>query len=104
MATFSATLGDVVRIGKAPTPILIKDVSGNLVDPTTITVTALRPDGTMASPPPTAVHESLGTYHVDYEPPVERTMAGLHRIRIVTAGPDAAFELAIWIDPSPFAP
>jgi hypothetical protein len=101
--TFTANLGTVVRIGKAPTPILVKDAGGALVDPATITVTALRPDGTTTTPA-TPTRETTGTYHHDYEPPFQRAMAGLHRCEVVTTNPDATFRIDIYFNPSPFAP
>jgi hypothetical protein len=103
MAIFNAKLGDVVRIGKAPNPILVKDAAGTLVDPSSITITVKRPDGT-ATTPATPTRETTGTYHYDYQPAVTATMAGRHYGRIVTTGPDAEYEITIYFSPSRFVP
>lgn len=98
-----ATLGNVVRIGPADNPILVKNAAGALTDPTTITVTVKRPDGTTTTPA-TPVHDSTGSYHFDYEPAVTAAMVGSHKYRIVTSNPDAAFEGTIYFHSSPFVP
>jgi hypothetical protein len=103
MAIFNARLGDVVRIGKAPDPILVMDAGGTLVDPATITVTVRRPDGT-ATTPATPTRETTGTFHFDYEPSVTAAMAGRHHGRITTTAPDAEFEFTIYFSPSRFVP
>jgi hypothetical protein len=94
----SATLGNVVRIGPTNDPILVKDSSGALIDPTTITVTVKRPDRTVTTP----TRDSLGTFHLDYEPAVTPAMVGEHEYRVVTTNPDAAYEGTIFFLPSPF--
>jgi hypothetical protein len=45
------------------------DAAGTAVDPTTVTLTVIAPDGT-ASPGIAAVRDSTGSYHVDYVPSV----------------------------------
>lgn len=72
-------LGDVV-----PLQIVVRDDEGALVTATTVVCTITLPDGTTVTPAPTET--STGTYEVDYL----TTMAGLHRVRWVSTGPNAA--------------
>jgi hypothetical protein len=50
-----------------------KNTAGALTDPTTVTLTVRRPDGTVDTP--TAVKDSTGTYHADY---TSTTQAGAY--------------------------
>jgi hypothetical protein len=53
-----------------------KDVNGALFDPTTVTATITKPDGTAAAGSPfTAVRDSIGQFHYDYT----TTVAGIHQ-------------------------
>ncbi|MCT9932448.1 phage gp6-like head-tail connector protein [Planotetraspora sp. A-T 1434] len=60
---------------------------GTPVDPATVTVTVLQPDGTTLGPF-TGVRDSAGTYHYDYTP----AMAGRHIARWVTTTPSGMDE------------
>lgn len=61
-------LGSLVRIG----PETFTDLSGALVDPTTVSLSVKKPDGTIDGPFTFAgaqvVKESVGIYHFDYTP------------------------------------
>ena len=103
MDIFNARLGDVVRIGIAPTPIRITDPSGTPVDPASIMIIFIQPDGTTTIPV-TPDRDALGEYHFDYDPPVTAAMAGMHYWRIVTSGPDAELEGRCYYSPSRFVP
>lgn len=63
------------------------DASGALVDPTAVTVTITKPDGTTTSP--TASRLSLGDYYYDYTP----TMAGIHQFYFAGTGAVVATQL-----------
>jgi hypothetical protein len=53
-----------------------RDVNQALFDPTTVTVTVTKPDGTAAAGSPfTATRDSLGEFHYDYT----TTVAGIHQ-------------------------
>lgn len=98
----TATLGNAVRIGTTAAPILVKDSTGALVDPASITITVRRPDGTLFTETPTRV--SLGSFTAVYEPDAVATSAGTHRYRIQSVSPDAAYEDTIYFSPSVFLP
>lgn len=72
-------LADVVRL-----KVEIRDVDGNLADPTGISVTITLPDGTTDTPDP--VHDSTGVYLLDY-PTVQ---SGRHLVRWVATGNNAS--------------
>lgn len=102
-----AVIGNVVRIGPSSGPITVRDSTGALVTPATITVTVRRPDATNTTPTTPTLWTTLslypiGAYYLDYEPASSSAMIGTHTYRVVTTNPDAAFEDTITFVPSPF--
>lgn len=75
-------LGQLVRIG----PETFTDFTGNPVDPTTVSVSIKKPDGTIDGPFTLAatqvVREALGVFHYDYTP----ATTGHYLYRWVTTG------------------
>lgn len=87
------TLGQKIRFS-----ITVKDVTGTLVDPSAVAISALTPGGVLSSP--SSTRDGLGLYHFDYEP----TVARVHSVRVVTTNPDSAAESQINVLSSWFLP
>lgn len=80
-------IGDTVRI----TNVFTTQATGAAVDPTTIALTLMAPDGTETTytyAGGTVTKDSTGTYHVD----VSITASGDYRYRWVSTGTGAAAE------------
>jgi hypothetical protein len=63
------------------TSFAVRDSTGTLVDPSTVTVTVTLPDQSTATPATT--HDSTGNYHLDYV----MTQEGLHRFTWAATSP-----------------
>ena len=74
--------------------LTILDANGNPDDPTTLTITVRRPDGTTYSPPINTV--GVGVRNVL----IEFTAAGVWRYRWVATDPIVVMEGSITVDPS----
>lgn len=74
-------LGDVV-----PLTVTITDAAGAPTNAGSVTLTITLPDGTSVTPSTTT--PSVGVYACDYA----STMAGLHQVRWLSTGPQAAFQ------------
>lgn len=66
------------------TSIVIKDKTGTLTDPVSITLTVTLPDLTTATP--SVIKDSTGTYHGDYT----FTQEGLHKVQWATTSPNTS--------------
>jgi hypothetical protein len=79
--------------------LTVKDVTGALVDPTTVTLTYRYPDGTTQLGP-AAIRDSLGQYHADVSLPD----AGRYRRLWATTGPGAGVDVEDVYVVDPLAP
>lgn len=86
------TVGDAVRV-----EVTIRDIAGNLADPTALAVTVQRPDGTTASA--TALRVSTGLYYFD----LDLDLPGTYAYRAVATGQNKAVgEGGVFVSPPIF--
>jgi hypothetical protein len=78
--------------------LTVEDVSGALVDPTTVLMSLRYPDGSTVAGP-AAVRDSLGKYHADLNLPV----AGRYRRLWTTTGPGAGIDVLDIVMTDPLA-
>ena len=79
--------------------LTVRDLADFLVDPATIDLRFLLPDGTQAAGP-SPVRDSLGTYHADVPAPAA---LGPYRYRWLTTGPGAGVSTGLAVVVDPFA-